>query len=259
MNPPELSDAQLLRYNRHLLLPELGIEGQGRLSAASALIVGAGGLGCPAAMYLAACGLRSLTLADGDTVDLSNLQRQIGHTTADIGRPKVESLRACLRALNPECVVDALPRRLEGTALEAAVRAHDLVLDCSDNFATRFALNQAACAHQKPLVSGAAIRFEGQVSVFDFRAGTGPCYRCLYPEAGTVETTCSENGVLAPLVGVIGALQAAEAVKLISGAGEPLHGRLLLFDALAARWRELRLPADPACPVCAPATASRRA
>lgn len=244
-----MQDEDLLRYSRQIMLPELGMEGQQRLLDAQVLIIGLGGLGAPAAMYLAAAGTGTLVLCDDDEVDLSNLQRQIIHTTQRIGEPKVASARKTLLALNPSTEIRMQPARLEGEALDRAVDAADLVLDCSDNFDTRFALNRSCRRHATPLVSGAAIRWDGQVAVFDQRPGS-PCYRCLYPETGEVELRCSENGVAAPLVGIIGAVQALEAIKLMSGAGETLGGRLLVLDALHMQWRELRLRPDPACPVC---------
>ncbi len=246
-----MEDDELLRYSRQIMLPQIGIAGQERLRAAHALIVGLGGLGAPAAMYLAAAGVGRLTLADGDTVDLPNLQRQVIHHNADIGRAKVESARERLLAINPATDIHGLAVRLAADALDAAVRDADVVLDCTDNFATRFALNAACLRAGKPLVSGAAIRMEGQLSVFDARRADSPCYRCLYPEGPELAESCGETGVLAPLVGVIGSLQAIEAIKLITGIGETLVGRLLLFDALSLEWRELRLPKDPHCPICA--------
>jgi adenylyltransferase/sulfurtransferase len=231
------------------MLPQLDITGQQRLCDAHALIIGLGGLGSPAAMYLAAAGVGTLTLVDDDRVDLSNLQRQVAHTNDRIGEYKTTSARQALLALNPHIEVQTETSRLQGQALERAVATADVVLDCSDNFATRFALNAACHAAGVPLVSAAAIRWEAQISVFPGTGG-GPCYRCLYPETGSEDTRCSENGVIAPLVGIVGAMQALEAIKLISGVGEPLVGRLLLLDALHMQWREMRLPADPACPVC---------
>ena len=246
-----MNDDQLLRYSRHILLPEIGIEGQERLIAARALVVGTGGLGSPAALYLASAGIGTLVLADGDTVDLTNLQRQILHVTASIGQAKVESGRAAVARLNPEVKVVALGSRLEGEALEREVAAADVVLDCSDNFATRHAINRACVKHATPLVSGAGVRFDGQVSVFDRRRSEGPCYNCLFPEdAETEEMRCAVMGVFAPLVGIIGATQAAEALKLLAGVGESLDGRLLILDALKMEWRSIRLARDPHCTVC---------
>jgi len=251
-----MNDEQLLRYSRHILLPEIGVEGQEKLLASSALIIGAGGLGSPAAIYLAAAGVGTITLADGDTVDLTNLQRQILHTTQSIGQPKTESGRAALARINPEVKVVSLQKRLDGKDLEALVAANDVVLDCSDNFATRHAVNRACVVCKKPLVSGAAVRFDGQVSVFDLRDDRGPCYHCLFPEnAELEEVRCAVMGVFAPLTGVIGCVQAAEALKLLSGAGETLNGRLLILDALAMQWRSVGISKDPACEVCAKVTA----
>lgn len=245
-----MDDNTLLRYSRQIMLPQVDAAGQERLLGATALIVGMGGLGSPAALYLAAAGVGRLLIADADTVDLSNLQRQVIHRDADIGRPKVASARDTLRALNPGVVVEMLETRLEGEALEAAVARADVVVDASDNFPTRFAINAACVRRRTPLVSGAAIRFEGQVCVFHAEREGSPCYRCLYGEGAELPETCSENGVIAPLVGIIGSLQALEAVKVLLGIGETLDGRLLLFDALAMEWRTLRLRRDSACPVC---------
>jgi adenylyltransferase/sulfurtransferase len=247
-----MNDDQLLRYSRHILLDEIGVEGQTRLLAAKALVIGAGGLGSPVALYLASAGVGHLTLADGDAVDLTNLQRQIVHRMGAVGTNKADSARATLATLNPEVAVTALPARAEGAALDALVAAHDLVLDCSDNFATRHAINRACVRHAKPLVSGAAIRFDGQLAVFDLRHRDAPCYACLFPEGGDAEEVrCAVMGVFAPLTGTIGALQAAEALKLLAGAGESVSGRLLLFDALRTEWRTVRVKRDPACTVCA--------
>ena len=251
-----MNDDQLLRYSRHILLPEFGIEGQERLLAAHALVIGAGGLGSPAAMYLASGGAGRITLADGDSVDLTNLQRQILHTTAAVGRAKAYSGKDTLAQLNPEVEVTALPERLEGERLERLVASADVVLDCCDNFATRHAVNRACVRHRLPLVSGAAVRFDGQVSVFDLREDSSPCYHCLFPEnAELEEVRCAVMGVFAPVTGIIGTIQAAEALKLLAGAGETLNGRLLILDALAMQWRTIRLARDPACEVCAKVTA----
>lgn len=247
-----MNDQQLLRYARHILLDELGIEGQEKFLAARALIIGAGGLGSPAAMYLASAGVGHITLVDDDVVELSNLQRQLLHTTESLGQAKVESGRRALHAFNPDIVVETLAQRLHGDALEAAVARADVVLDCSDNFTTRHQINRACVHHRKPLVSGAAIRFDGQVSVFDLRGDTSPCYHCLFPEGDDVEeANCATMGVLAPLVGIIGSVQAAEALKVLAGIGETLAGRLLCLDGLAMQWRSLNVPRDEACPVCA--------
>ncbi len=246
-----MNDEQLLRYSRHILLPQIDVAGQQRLLAARALVVGAGGLGSPAALYLAAAGVGTLALADGDSVDLTNLQRQILHHQAGVGRPKAESGRDNLAQINPECQVLPLVERLSGAALEAQVEAADVVLDCCDNFATRHAVNRACVKYAKPLVSGAAIRFDGQVSVFDTRSDHSPCYHCLFPEAEDVEEVrCAVMGVFAPLTGIIGCVQAAEAMKLIIGAGRSLAGRLLLLDGLAMEWRSINIPRDPGCTVC---------
>lgn len=249
-----MNDQQLLRYSRHILLPQIGIEGQERLLAARALVVGAGGLGSPAAMYLASAGLGTIVLCDDDTVDLTNLQRQILHRTASVGRPKVLSGRDTLAQINPEVTVMALERRLEGAGFEEQVAAADVVLDCSDNFATRHALNRACVKFRKPLVSGAAIRFDGQVAAYDLRKPESPCYNCLFPEGQDAEEVrCAVMGVFAPLVGIIGATQAAEALKLVAGCGESLSGRLLLLDGLRMEWRAIALAKDPGCAVCRPA------
>jgi len=246
-----MNDDQLLRYARHILLDEFGIEGQERLSAARVLIVGAGGLGSPAALYLAAAGVGELVLADDDEVDLSNLQRQILHGNDSVGMPKAESGKRSLAALNPEVRVVPLVQRLDDAALREQAARVDLVLDCCDNFATRHAVNRVCVALRKPLVSGAAIRFSGQVSVFDLRNDEAPCYHCLFPEAADVEELrCATTGVLGPLVGVVGASQAIEAIKLLAGMGEPLVGRLLCLDALTMQWQTLRYGRDPGCPVC---------
>ncbi len=246
-----MNDDQLMRYARHILLDEFGIEGQERLSAARVLIVGAGGLGSPAALYLAAAGVGSMVLADDDEVDLSNLQRQILHGQDRVGMPKAESGRRTLAALNPEVHVQPLLQRLDDTALLEIVAQVDLVLDCCDNFATRHAVNRACVALRKPLVSGAAIRFSGQISVFDLRKPDAPCYHCLFPEGDDVEELrCATTGVLGPLVGVVGATQAIEAIKLLVGMGEPLTGRLLCLDALTMQWQTLRYGRDPGCAVC---------
>jgi adenylyltransferase/sulfurtransferase len=246
-----MNDSQLLRYSRHILLPQVGVEGQERLLGSRALVVGAGGLGSPAALYLAAAGVGRITLCDADSVDLTNLQRQILHHTPSIGRPKVASGRDTLALINPECEVVALEARLEGALLDEQVAAADVVLDCSDNFATRHGINRACVRHAKPLVSGAAIKFDGQVAVFDRRNPASPCYHCLFPEGQEVEEVrCAVMGVFAPITGIIGAVQAAEALKLLIGCGESLDGRLLLLDGLAMDWRSIQLARDPECAVC---------
>ncbi|MBK1691967.1 HesA/MoeB/ThiF family protein [Ectothiorhodospira mobilis] len=245
-----MDDQQLLRYSRQILLPQVGVEGQRRLQAARVLIIGLGGLGSPAALYLAAAGVGRLTLVDFDQVDLSNLQRQILHTTDRIGRPKVESARQAIAAINPQVEVETWPQALEGAALETAMREADLVLDCSDNFATRFAVNRASVATGTPLVSAAVIRMEGQLTVFEPGVADSPCYHCLYGEAEETQAEgCSQSGVLASLPGVLGSLQATEALKALLGL-PTLRGRLLLLDALAMEWRTIRIRRDPACPVC---------
>ncbi|WP_069385011.1 HesA/MoeB/ThiF family protein [Halomonas caseinilytica] len=246
-----MNDAALLRYSRQIMLESIDIEGQERLLAGHALVVGTGGLGSPVALYLAAAGMGRLTLADDDTVELSNLQRQIAHGMADIGRPKAESARDASLALNPDCDIVALPRRLSGEDLRTVVSQVDVVLDCTDRFSSRYAVN-AACRHAGvPLVSGAAIRFSGQLAVFDPRDPQAPCYGCLYPpgEGGDDELRCAENGVVAPLVGLIGSFQALEALKLVSGAGS-VHQGLSTFDGLTGQWRHFKVPRDPGCPVC---------
>jgi adenylyltransferase/sulfurtransferase len=247
-----MNDAQLLRYSRQILLPQFGVEGQERLMASTVLVVGAGGLGSPVALYLAAAGVGRLIIADFDRVDLTNLQRQILHATDRIGTAKAESARRTLHALNPEIEIVPIGRRLEGELLQEQVAASDAVVDGSDNFATRFAVNAACVATGRPLIAGAVIRWEGQVSVYTGRPGD-PCYRCLYGSGGEVEDTCSQNGILAPVAGIIGSIQATETLKVLSGVGTTLAGRLLILDALEMRFRTLTLTRDPACPVCGPA------
>jgi molybdopterin-synthase adenylyltransferase len=247
-----MNDEQLLRYSRHILLPEIGIEGQERLNAAHALLIGAGGLGSPIALYLAAAGVGTLTICDDDKVDLTNLQRQIVHRTEAIGRPKVESARDTLAGVNPEIKVELIASRVAGGELEQLVAHADLVLDGCDNFATRHAVNRACVKYHKPLVSGAGVRFDGQVSVFDMRDANAPCYACLFPEdAASEDVRCAVMGVFAPLTGIVGCIQAAEALKIITGAGTPLTGQLLLIDALTMDIRAIRLNKDPRCAVCA--------
>jgi adenylyltransferase/sulfurtransferase len=245
-----MNDEQLLRYSRQLMLPGVDVAGQEKLLAARVLVLGLGGLGCPAAMYLVAAGVGHLTLVDHDTVDLTNLQRQIAHTTASVGRFKVDSARDTLLALNPTITIETVAARLEGELLADLVKRHDAVLDCTDNFAIRFALNAACVAARVPLVSAAAIRLEAQISVFDPRQPDSPCYRCLYEEGTEADQSCAHNGVLAPLVGIVGSLQALECLKLLIGFGTSLSGRLLLLDAARLEWRELRLRKNPDCPVC---------
>jgi adenylyltransferase/sulfurtransferase len=230
------------------LLPEIGIEGQEKLRAAHVLIVGAGGLGCPAALYLAAAGIGRLTLADSDKVDLTNLQRQILYRSDSVGAVKVDAARTALNAVNPDVAIVAVHKRLEDFTV---VGSADIVLDCTDNFATRHAINRACVKHRKPLVSGAAIRFDAQLMVFDLRKPASACYACVFPEDAQVEEVqCSTMGVFAPLTGVIGAMQAMEALKLAAGIGESLDGRLMIFDAKSAEWRTVRVKKDSACGVC---------
>ena len=246
-----MNDTQLLRYSRHILLDDIGIEGQERLLAAHAVLIGAGGLGSPAALYLAASGVGRITLVDDDDVDLTNLQRQVMHTTERIGMPKVDSGRAALHAINPEVEVIALRERADESRLLELARGASVVLDCSDNFATRHAVNRACVASGTPLVAGAAIRFDGQLSVFDMRQENCPCYACVFPEdSGFEDVACSTMGVFAPLVGIVGAVQAAEALKLIMGVGQPLAGRLLMLDGRAMEWTSIGAARNPACPVC---------
>jgi molybdopterin/thiamine biosynthesis adenylyltransferase len=246
-----MNDAELLRYSRHILLDDIGIEGQSRITEGHVLIIGAGGLGSPAGMYLACAGVGHITLVDHDTVDLTNLQRQIAHRTANVGQPKVESASATLQSLNPLVQITAVNARADAAFLEAHLPTVDLVLDCCDNFATRQAVNTACVRHGKPLVSGAAIRFDGQITVYDPRSGQHPCYACVFPpDAAPPEVQCATMGVFAPLVGIVGAMQAAEALKLLTGVGRTLAGRLLMLDGRAMEWTELQVPRNPHCPVC---------
>lgn len=246
-----MNDNQLLRYSRHILLPQIAYEGQERLTESHALIVGAGGLGSPAALYMAAGGVGTLTICDFDTVDLTNLQRQIIHTTEAVGVNKAVSAKRTLNAINPDTVVHIVQDKSTEDTFEKLIAAADVVLDCSDNFATRYALNRLCFKLKKPLVSGAAIGFEGQVTVFDFRHQASPCYHCLFPDDGSeTEMRCSENGVFSPLVGMIGTTQAAEAMKLLMEIGQSLEGRLLLLDALNMEWRTIKLGRDHQCAVC---------
>ncbi|ELY4518035.1 molybdopterin-synthase adenylyltransferase MoeB [Cronobacter muytjensii] len=244
-----LSDAEMLRYNRQIILRDFDFDGQERLKASSVLVVGLGGLGCAAAPYLAAAGVGRLTLLDFDTVALSNLQRQVLHRDATIGQPKVESARETLRAINPHCAVDTVNAQLDDAALAGLIARHALVLDCTDNVATRNQLNALCFRHQVPLVSGAAIRMEGQISVFTWQPGE-PCYRCLSRLFGDNALTCVEAGVMAPLVGVIGSLQAMEAIKVLARYGEPCAGKLIIYDALRTQFREMKLARNPHCEVC---------
>jgi molybdopterin/thiamine biosynthesis adenylyltransferase len=246
-----MDDTQLLRYSRHILLNEIGVEGQERIMQGRALVIGLGGLGSPAALYLATAGIGHLTLVDDDTVDLTNLQRQIAHTHARVGLPKVVSASQALLAINPELHITTLSKRADASLLDTLVTEADVVIDCSDNFATRQALNAACVRHQVPLVSGAAIRFDGQLAVYNAQDPRSPCYACVFPpDAVFEETRCATMGVFAPLVGIIGSMQAAEALKLLSGAGKPAIGRLLMLDGRDMTWTDIRLVRNPDCTVC---------
>ena len=250
-----MNDNQLLRYSRHILLPKIGYEGQEKLTKSHALIVGAGGLGSPVALYLAASGVGKLTICDFDTVDLTNLQRQIIHTTQSVGINKAVSAQQTIYEINPEIIVQTIQQKSSEAEFKTLVTNADVVIDCSDNFATRYALNRVCFALKKPLVSGAAIGFEGQITVFDFRHEASPCYHCLFPDTGEEsDLRCATNGVFAPLVGMIGTAQATEALKLMMGIGESLQGRLLLLDALSMERRTIRLSKDPTCLVCSSLT-----
>lgn len=250
-----MTDDDLLRYSRHILLNEIGIEGQERISGAHALIIGAGGLGSPVALYLGSAGVGHITVVDHDTVDMTNLQRQVAHTLARVGQPKVHSIAVAIEAINPQVKVTSLQQRADAALLGALVAQADVVLDCCDNFATRHAINAACVAHRKPLVSGAAIRFDGQIAVYDPRDPLSPCYACVFPpEATFEETRCATMGVFAPLVGIIGSMQAAEALKLISGAGQPLTGRLLMLDGRAMEFTQMHVARQSGCPVCGGST-----
>jgi molybdopterin/thiamine biosynthesis adenylyltransferase len=247
-----MNDDQLLRYSRHILLDEIGVEGQQRLLDGHALVIGAGGLGSPVALYLGTAGVGRITLVDHDTVDVTNLQRQIAHNLARVGQPKAESAKQTIAAINPDVQVQAVIHRADAAWLANAVAQADVVLDCSDNFQTRQAVNAACVAARKPLVSGAAIGFDGQISVYDTREAEAPCYACLFPPESTFEEVrCATMGVFAPLVGIIGSMQAAEALKLLAGTGTSLAGRLQMLDARRMEWTEIRLPRQAACPVCA--------
>ncbi len=245
-----MNDDQLLRYSRQIMLPQIDIEGQQKLLDSRVLIIGAGGLGSPVAMYLAAAGIGEIAITDDDVVDLSNLQRQIIHATTDIDKPKVTSAKETMIAINPLINVIPLNKRLEGDELESEVRKADVVLDCCDNFTTRFAVNSACFKTATPLVSGAAIRFEGQLSVFTPTEGDYPCYNCLYPNEGELAESCTQTGVVAPITGIIGSMQALEAIKLISGAGTPLKGKVLLLDGMSMECHTMKLPKNPNCPTC---------
>lgn len=246
----DFNDDQLLRYSRQIMLPAFDIVGQSRLVTSRVLIIGMGGLGSPIALYLAAAGVGTLHLVDFDEVDLSNLQRQIAHTVSSLGKKKVDSAKGAIAQVNPDITVVTQSDLLEGEALQVAVSEADVVIDATDNFSSRFAINTACVNSKTPLVSGAAIRMEGQVSVFDSRMDDAPCYQCLYSDISEDQLTCSEAGVMAPLVGIIGSVQAMEAIKLISGMGQPLLGKLLILDAMNMEWRTMRLKKDPACRVC---------
>ncbi len=246
-----MNDNQLLRYSRHILLPQIGYEGQDKLVNSHVLIVGAGGLGSPVALYLAAGGVGTLTICDFDVVDLTNLQRQVVHTTAAVGINKAVSAQQTLATINPDATVHIVTKKSTSQEFSKLITEADVVIDCSDNFATRYLLNTLCVQLKKPLVSGAAIGFEGQVTVFDMRNDGSPCYHCLFPDNGEdTEMRCADNGVFAPLVGMIGSTQAAEAMKLLMGIGESLQGRLLLLDVLTMQWREIKLSKDPECKVC---------
>jgi molybdopterin/thiamine biosynthesis adenylyltransferase len=247
-----MTDEQLLRYSRHILLEEIGVEGQERLMAAHALVIGAGGLGSPVVLYLGSAGVGRITLVDDDIVDVTNLQRQIAHNMARVGHAKVESAREAMAAINPEPRVDAITARADEALLDELVPQADVIVDCCDNFKTRHTINAACVKHGKPLVSGAAIRFDGQLSVYDTRDARSPCYACVFPpDDDFEETRCATLGVFAPMVGIIGAMQAAEALKLLSGAGESMAGRMQMLDGRRMEWTEMRVPRNPACPVCA--------
>ena len=246
-----MTDDDLLRYSRHLLLDDIGVEGQRRLLAAHALVVGAGGLGSPVALFLGSAGVGQITIIDGDVVDLTNLQRQIAHDLASVGMPKATSAARSIAAVNPNVAVTALHERAESARLAELVGAADVVIDCSDNFITRHAVNAACVAHGRPLVAGAAIGFDGQLSVYDTRSSESPCYACVFPpDLAFGDVACAAMGVFAPLVGVIGSLQAAEALKLIIGIGNGLVGRLQMLDARAMEWTEMRVLRNSDCPVC---------
>ena len=246
-----MNDAQLLRYSRHILLDDLGIEGQERLLASHALVIGTGGLGSPVALYLGSAGVGRITLVDHDTVDATNLQRQIAHTLDRIGLPKAESARTAIAAINPDPQVTALLQRADAALLDQLLPTADVVLDCTDNFSTRHAINRACVRHRKPLVSGAAIRMDGQLSVYDPREAASPCYACVFPEdSGVEEVRCATMGVFAPLVGIVGTLQAAEALKLLAGLGSRLVGQLMMIDGRDMAFNSIGLPRNPQCRVC---------
>ncbi len=246
-----MNDDQLLRYSRHILLDELGVDGQQRLLEAHALIIGAGGLGSPVGLYLGSAGVGRITVVDHDRVDATNLQRQIAHRLDRIGHFKAESMAESIAQINPDVQLRCITERADAALLDTLVNQADVVLDCCDNFATRHAVNAACVKHQKPLVSGAAIRFDGQISVFDPRSPAAPCYACVFPPQNSLEETrCATMGVFAPLVGIIGSMQAAEALKILAGVGSTLAGRLLMLDGRAMEWNEIRIARQPHCPVC---------
>lgn len=250
---PGMTDEQLLRYSRHILLEEIGVEGQERITASHALVIGAGGLGSPVALYLGTAGVGRITIVDHDSVDLTNLQRQIAHNMARIGQPKATSARESIEAINPEVLVKPIVARADSQLLDELVPQADVVIDCCDNFNTRHAINAACVRHRKPLVSGAAIRMDGQLSVFDVRNAQSPCYACVFPPADDFEETrCATMGVFAPLVGIIGTMQAAEALKILSGSGGSLTGRLQMLDGRTMSWSEVGVPRNMTCEVCAP-------
>jgi molybdopterin-synthase adenylyltransferase len=250
-----MTDDQLLRYSRHILLNEIGTEGQEKLLASHALVIGAGGLGSPVALYLGTAGVGRITIVDNDVVDMTNLQRQIAHNQVRVGMNKAQSASESIASINPEVHVQCITQRADSALLDALVAQADVVLDCCDNFATRHAVNAACVKHRKPLVSGAAIRFDGQISVFDMRSASmssqSPCYACIFPPEATFEEThCATMGVFAPLVGIIGSMQAAEGLKLLTGAGTSLAGRLLMLDGRAMEWNEVKIARQASCPVC---------
>ena len=254
-----MNDDQLLRYSRHILLDEIGIEGQQKLLVSHVLIIGAGGLGCAAALYLGSAGVGRITIVDDDRVDATNLQRQIAHSTARIGKLKVDSLREAVTAINPDIQVVPVAERVEDERLNVLVQPADVVLDCSDNFATRHAINRACVKHRKPLVSGAAMRFDGQIAVYDARSTSTPCYACVFPETEQAsEANCATMGVFSPLVGIIGTIQAAEALKVLCAVGEPLTGRLLMLDGKFMQWNEMALARSESCHVCGGANTAER-
>ena len=253
-----MDDQALLRYSRHILLNEFGLEAQERLAQSHALVVGAGGLGSAALMYLTSAGIGRISIADGDNVDLTNLQRQIVHREDTVGMNKALSAQRQLRGINSTIAIEAIQQRLTGHALDDAVRSADIVLDCSDNFATRHAINRACVRHNKPLVSGAGVRFDGQITSFDFRRTDSACYHCLFPDQPEAEEErCAVMGVFAPLVGIIGTMQAAEAIRLLAGIGEPLTGRMLMLDGRSLSWQTVKFGRDPQCAVCAPIAAAK--